>query len=66
MNEPAGSEAGLAVYGDLAGQRLWQRMVLRKSLRAEGAEDGGLGGAAMLGGVIEDWSVTLCRRLQTL
>jgi len=30
------------------------------------AEDGGLGGAAVLGGVIEDWSVMLCRRLQAL
>ena len=30
------------------------------------AEDGGLGGAVVLGGVIEEWSVMLCRRLQAL
>jgi hypothetical protein len=30
-------------------------------VRADEHEDGGLGGAAVLGGVIEDWSVMLCR-----
>jgi len=35
-------------------------------LSAKAAEDGGLGAAAVLDGVIEDWSVMSCRRLHAL
>jgi hypothetical protein len=41
-------------------------MVLLGSLKRKAVEGGGLGVAAVLDGVIEDWSVVLCRRLQAL
>jgi hypothetical protein len=48
------------------GQRLWRGLPLPISLRAEGPDDYGLVAAAVLDGLIEDWSVMRCQCLQVL
>ena len=65
-NPRESDEGGLAVYGVLAWQELWQEMVFAGSLRLKAADDGGLTAAAVLDGRIDDWSVMSCRCLQAL
>ena len=56
----------LAVYGDLAGQRFSEGWFFEDRCERKAADDCGLGAAAVLDGLIEDWSVMPCRRLQAL
>jgi len=41
-------------------------MLFRRSLRVKAADNCELAAAAVLDGLIEDWSVMRCRRLQAL
>jgi hypothetical protein len=44
----------LAGYGDLVARRCWQKIILRRLVRAGAADDGGSGSARVAEGMIEE------------
>jgi hypothetical protein len=54
-NEPAGQpRAAVFGYGDLVARRCWQKIILRRLVRAGAADDGGPGSAGVAEGMIEE------------
>jgi hypothetical protein len=44
----------VAGYGDFVARRCWQKIILRRLVRAETADDGGPGSAGVAEGMIEE------------
>jgi hypothetical protein len=51
---PRDSGEQVAGYGDFVARRCWQKIILRRLVRAETADDGGPGSAGVAEGMIEE------------